>query len=327
MKCEITGKEFQTLRGFLNHLRKFDLTSKEYYDKYMKKDGEDICNNCGVGTCKYKAFSYAPYCSTKCAKTSEEHIKAVSSRFKGENGEEKKTLAVKKRIDNLGGSYMPENRSCSWESFKDNCYSKGLDPSEERSRLSSEAASKRDPEAVRLATIRSMETKELTGKKGGRSTHKPYTLFGNAVSVQGYEPIVLDYLQEALKGGVYCEKGKVPIVKYNNDKNMYFPDIYIPSCNLLIEVKSSYTYSKHKSNTKAKAEACLDQGYNFALLVLSKSEARKRELDKCKKVVDLAISSQASNPCLYWYDEGSTTILYGVGSSDPKCRESLIEGL
>lgn len=57
----------------------------------------------------------------------------------------------------------------------------------------------------------------------------------------------------------------------------------------------------------------------------SKSEARKGKLERSKKLIDWAISSQASNhqePFVLMYDEGSTTILYGVESSDSKCRGS-----
>ena len=41
--------------------------------------------------------------------------------------------------------------------------------------------------------------------------------------------------------------------------------------------------------------------------------------------LDWAISSQASTNGIYILDEGSTTILYGVGSSDPKCLKSFDE--
>jgi hypothetical protein len=62
------------------------------------------------------------------------------------------------------------------------------------------------------------------------------------------------------------------------------------------------------------------------LIITSKSEARKGKLDGSKKLLDWAISSQASNldsGLIIKHEEGSTTILCGVESSDSKCRGSL----
>jgi hypothetical protein len=62
------------------------------------------------------------------------------------------------------------------------------------------------------------------------------------------------------------------------------------------------------------------------LIIPSKSEARKGKLDGSKKLLDWAISSQASNldsGLIIKHEEGSTTILCGVESSDSKCRGSL----
>ena len=144
----------------------------------------------------------------------------------------------------------------------------------------------------------------------------------NSVSLQGYEPYVLDYLIELGldKEDIKVGKSKIPVIEYCNSENnisLYFPDFYLPNSNLIIEVKSNYTYEKHKENNILKALACLERGYSFLMLVVSKSEARKGKLDGSKKILDWAISSQAPKPT--WYGEGSTTILNGVELSDSKC--------
>jgi hypothetical protein len=60
--CVITGKHYQHLRGFLNNLRAMGITSREYYDKYLKKSGDDICE-CG-NMKNYHNFThgYNSYC-------------------------------------------------------------------------------------------------------------------------------------------------------------------------------------------------------------------------------------------------------------------------
>ena len=44
MKCLICNKNFIALN---NHIKKHNLTTKEYYDKYLKVDDEDRCRVCG----------------------------------------------------------------------------------------------------------------------------------------------------------------------------------------------------------------------------------------------------------------------------------------
>lgn len=44
IKCLICNKEYNNRTGFCNHInRKHGLTKKDYYDKYIKQDGEGIC--------------------------------------------------------------------------------------------------------------------------------------------------------------------------------------------------------------------------------------------------------------------------------------------
>lgn len=119
-------------------------------------------------------------------------------------------------------------------------------------------------------------------------TQKEYILpSGTIAKVLGYEPRALDTLLEIYNedmiqigqfninkptdiGTVYT----LPVFKYVDFKGRhrkYYPDIYIPSKNLIIEVKSQWWYNgygryKYKSrleNNMSKRQACLDAGYNF----------------------------------------------------------------
>ena len=78
---------------------------------------------------------------------------------------------------------------------------------------------------------------------------KPYTFpSGRIELVLGYEPVCLDYL---LSNGysedeLIVNPNEMPIIWYDNRRtgkvSRYYPDIYIPSKNLLVEVKSDWTY-------------------------------------------------------------------------------------
>lgn len=90
---------------------------------------------------------------------------------------------------------------------------------------------------------------------------------GEISKVQGYENIVLKELEE--KGYSFDEvktlQKDIPTIWYNfkGNKKRYYPDIFIPSENLIIEVKSTYTYEANLEINLAKQDAVLGQGFNF----------------------------------------------------------------
>ncbi len=100
---------------------------------------------------------------------------------------------------------------------------------------------------------------------------KPYTFpSGRIVTVQGFEPQALDML---LKEGVKEEDifvGKdVPAIKYSWSKKsrIYYPDIYVKSANMIVEVKSTFTYDKEVDKNHAKWEATKKQGFDFRSMI------------------------------------------------------------
>ena len=89
---------------------------------------------------------------------------------------------------------------------------------------------------------------------------------------QGYEPFALDELikNNFSEEDIITEKRFVPTIWYNdkNDKKRrHFVDIFIPSKNLCIEVKSSWTIKKESSNIFYKQNAAKELGYNYEIWV------------------------------------------------------------
>lgn len=66
--CEECNQVFKSISSLQSHLRKHKLTSKEYYDKYLKQPDEGICKYCKKPT-KFRGLSlgYLDHCSNKCA--------------------------------------------------------------------------------------------------------------------------------------------------------------------------------------------------------------------------------------------------------------------
>ena len=93
-------------------------------------------------------------------------------------------------------------------------------------------------------------------------------LFDN---LQGFEPQGISYLIEQMGIDVNdIQTGrKIPKIKYHfdNKNKIYFPDLYIPSKNLLIEIKCEYTYNKELEKNKAKREATLESEYDYLTII------------------------------------------------------------
>jgi hypothetical protein len=69
MICQICGKECVDTQGLTSHaFKKHGLTSKEYYDKFIRKPGEGICPTCGKET-KFIKFGrgYKKHCNYSCS--------------------------------------------------------------------------------------------------------------------------------------------------------------------------------------------------------------------------------------------------------------------
>jgi hypothetical protein len=96
---------------------------------------------------------------------------------------------------------------------------------------------------------------------------------GKIIKVQGYENFALDFL---LNNENICEIDiitgckNVPTIWYNDEndkKHRHYVDIFIPSQNKCIEVKSTWTAEKKKDNIFLKQNAAKELGYNYEIWV------------------------------------------------------------
>ena len=96
---------------------------------------------------------------------------------------------------------------------------------------------------------------------------------GTEIKIQGYENFALDallktYTEQQLK----TSRRDQPEIWYTDEKSQrhrYFSDIFIPHKNLIIEVKSTWTYEKGMKQGKLvlQREACLRAGYDYKYMV------------------------------------------------------------
>ena len=91
------------------------------------------------------------------------------------------------------------------------------------------------------------------------------------IKVQGYEPFAID---ELIKDGyemndIITKRTGVPEIWYtlNDKQHRYYVDIYVPSINKMIEVKSNWTIKCNYDIIILKAKACIKKGFVFEIWV------------------------------------------------------------
>lgn len=116
------------------------------------------------------------------------------------------------------------------------------------------------------------EIMEKTSKNAYKA--KEYIMpSGNIIKCQGYESLALDeLLQKELieEQDIVTGCKNVPTIWYNdedNKKHRHYVDIFIPSQNRCIEVKSTWTAEKKKDNIFLKQQASKDLGYKYEIWV------------------------------------------------------------
>jgi hypothetical protein len=94
---------------------------------------------------------------------------------------------------------------------------------------------------------------------------------GNKIKCQGYEPFALEELiKNTDENDIITGCKNVPTIWYNDNngkKHRHYVDIFIPSQNKCIEVKSNWTIKKKTSNIFEKQNAAKELGYNYEIWV------------------------------------------------------------
>ena len=109
---------------------------------------------------------------------------------------------------------------------------------------------------------------------------------GKVENIQGYENYALNDLiinENIDESDIIIGVKNVPEIWFydkNNEKHRYYVDIYVPSQNKCIEVKSLYTFNDNKTVNLLKKEAAEKMGYNFEFWIYD-NKGNKICYDKC----------------------------------------------
>lgn len=302
--CILTNKTYRSLSGIRNGIRKYDLTVKEYYDKYYKSDIEGICEICN-GDCSFDNLivGYKKFCSDSCFNKNPEKRNKISNRFK--NNPEK-YIKYRENLRNSLNSRSPEKVKEISENYRKGALKVSTEERQRIGKLGSDKLQELcnlDPTKRPLMILKALKTKETNNSFSNGLSGKVKQISYNGIEFicQGYEDIVIKYLIDN-KIEFYNRKLCPVISIESNRSKKYMPDLYLPKYNLLIDVKSEYTMPISDKKIKYYLErqnASFNQNYNFFIFAIhGKTIKKSRVLSDSDKIcfenlLTMLISSQA----------------------------------
>jgi hypothetical protein len=122
-----------------------------------------------------------------------------------------------------------------------------------------------------------LDKRRQTESADARFFKKPFYMpSGKAVMVQGSEDKALrKLLQKYNETDIIVEDaaienaiGRIFYKGLDGKTHRYYPDIYIRSANMIVEVKSSYTYKIQEKTNKLKEAACIAANFRFKFMIM-----------------------------------------------------------
>lgn len=276
--CKICNKTSGSIQKFSSHLQSHNITPEQYFIKFMLSGNRPLCK-CGCNKSPHfisiqKGFyeyitQHAPIWNTGLTKETDNRVNHMYDNRKVWNkGLTKNTNdAVNIISKKIQKSWNPDNISQRTLSYKTNMIEKyGVENS------------------FQLDVVKQKSKDTLLQKYGVEHPQfsneckfkwKIYTYpSGKIIKYQGYENFGLDLLlsKKYNENEIITDRKYIPKIKYtdlNGKIRKYCADIWIPNENLLIEIKSNFTYRMHKENIHHKKIGVISSGYNFQLFVFN----------------------------------------------------------
>jgi hypothetical protein len=250
--CEECGKSCYKRVGLSSHIFKYHhISMKDYIDKWIKEKIDGICPICGnPSPFNIKFSNYNKCCSKECTKI------YAAKRSKEE-------IFKKYGVKNI--SYLKIIKDKIGESNKNK---------------SIEALKSRKKTNIRIFGVENpMQNKQIFIKN--KISCMKIKNFRNIKYQGSYE---LDFLIQYYK--FFPDLINPLPIKYEfiNKNRYYYPDFYIPSLNLIVEIKNLYLSNNDKSIIMAKEKATINNGFNYIMIIDKNYEEFDNYLHKASAV-------------------------------------------
>jgi hypothetical protein len=295
---------------FTRHLRKHNLTYKDYYEIYetqitplcgclkpltFYQKTESYANSCGDVVCVGKSVSITKQAWIEEQRQQDSKNKKLSAAQKtseqiaAQVEKSRKIFKEKYGVEwaTQSEEYKQKSRQTKLERYGNEYYA-GWEKSTEKNRNKSIQEQDKINDKRRSTNLERYGVENVFLKHGnnskvnkGNSSIKEYKLpSGKIIGIRGYENLVLNELlkeYDESKLQIHDDLREYVIERFEyqsvDRKRLYYPDIYIPSENLIIEVKSVWWwngnldpgYRSRLINNLQKRQAVINNGYRFQL--------------------------------------------------------------
>jgi hypothetical protein len=288
--CEECKKEFKNLKSLSIHIRNIHQGQQKYFDKWRLENNENLCKLCGKNN-KYKGLvcGYTEGCckehGLKLAneKRKETLLKTygVENNFQRKDSKEKmkQTWLKKYGVDNPNKSRIVRDKieKTNKEIYGSACSLANKDVRKKAEETCQKNYGAKNPFA---SEIIKQHLKEIFIEKYGvENVLQNKDIFDKAfktrILIKLYKDTKIlyqgsyeyDFLEKFYKFFSDIENG--PSLKYftDNKNKVYHSDFFIPSLNLVIEIKNHYLLEKYRDEILIKGETTKMLGYDYILIV------------------------------------------------------------
>lgn len=287
--CEFLAKNHRSLMAHVRWNHK--LTVKDYYDIYVKIDGEGLCPECGNET-TFRGSHYLKYCSKKCHATASETRLAISIRATGKkqsqetidkrikNTDQKKKEATRQKTmidkyDSLSTNDALTEEQLISKSNKLSAAGKGRKHTKEHhekiiatktknGKLKHTAETKAKMSKTHLANYAS-DNPPNSMPKEGKSGYNHKTGYVNGIYFRSsYEERFLETCQQ-FNITVESAGTKEFRLKYfiGDKQHFYYPDFYLPDYDCVIEIKPCSMITVDEVFVKLEAGNMYNKAQNY----------------------------------------------------------------
>jgi hypothetical protein len=302
-KCQKCDKKYSTLSHLSRHAGTIHGNKKEYYDRYLKKEKEGICFECGKPTEYTNKWqnAYKIYCSDKCKKQGvpKKVEKTTSKKYGVSNVNKLKRIRnrIKKTNKKKYGNSCPmQNIEIQKNIREQNLKNLGVELPFQSKKIRIKGRKTMKEKYGVEYTYQSSELYEKCKTTMIKKYEMPFTLQSDKLFEQSFKTRILlkrfrdtNILYQGSYELDFLEKyfhrlniQRASSIKYQlkNKERIYYPDFFLQDLNLIIEIKNKYLAKRDRLQIKAKERAVIFQGFKFIMILGKKYDEFEKLLSE-----------------------------------------------